>query len=326
MLHQTLKSIAEEYEFARGKDYSSSPLSVKITKTLSSDAKETLKEFGLQFRVKASAGQFQNWAAIPWLAFFDPLITTTAQSGFYVVYLINPLERTVVLSLNQGATETYREFGEKGGIGVLQRRAKDIASRMHDFADRFSTSPIALGSLRPLPLGYEAGHAFGRTYELEALNSDQFYTDLRTILHAYKALVFRGGIMPTEVMQYESGVTDIVETRKAVLSKRIERAPNVRRKVLSVRKPIYEACGLDPSQDYSYCGDPIKTPLDVHHSRPLSSLTEDEEAAYKVPDDFLVLCPTCHRVIHKQDDVSDLEALKDKIRFKHAREGKIGLG
>ncbi|NBT32908.1 MAG: DUF3578 domain-containing protein, partial [Rhodobacteraceae bacterium] len=68
-----------------------------------------------ELTVKSSVGA-GVWAAVPWLGFFDPLITETAQEGFYFVYLINPQTEEIILSLNQGATAVFNEFTV--GIGL----------------------------------------------------------------------------------------------------------------------------------------------------------------------------------------------------------------
>ncbi len=52
---------------------------------------------------------------------------------------------------------------------------------------------------------------------------------------------------------------------------------------------------------------------------PLSDLQEGERLTYKVPDDFAVLCPTCHRVVPQMEDPGDTETLRQAVRFKHAR-------
>lgn len=140
------------------------------------------------------------------------------------------------------------------------------------------------------------------------------------MLRAYEALVNRGGTTPSEAMQDEAKGQDIEETRRYVLSLRIERSPNVRRNVLKLKPAICECCGLDPKQDCGFQGPDHETPLDVHHAAPLHGLAEGETRRYRIPDDFLVLCPTCHRVIHKLDDTSNLSKLKQKLRFKIARE------
>ncbi|WP_445322652.1 MrcB family domain-containing protein [Roseobacter sp. HKCC-CH-9324] len=100
--------------------------------------------------MKASVGA-GNWAAVPWLAFFDPLETETATKGFYVVYLINPQTRTVTLSMNQGTIAVYKEFGRLNGRQVLLRRALDMAQRVPEYAALFDTGTIDLGSDEDLP-------------------------------------------------------------------------------------------------------------------------------------------------------------------------------
>jgi len=53
------------------------------------------------YLVKGSAGQSQ-WAASPWVAILDPLITDSAQRGYYPVYLFREDFTGFYLSLNQG--------------------------------------------------------------------------------------------------------------------------------------------------------------------------------------------------------------------------------
>ena len=121
---------------------------------------------------------------MPWLAFFDPLITETATKGFYVVYLINPDAQNVVLSMNQGTTAIYNDFGPARGRDVLKRRARDMADRVPEFAKNFSEEPIDLGSEAGLPAGYEAGHSFGKTYKAGTLNDELLEADLLQMLLA----------------------------------------------------------------------------------------------------------------------------------------------
>lgn len=41
-----------------------------------------------KYLVKGAAGQ-GNWAEIPWICVFDKDITTSAQEGYYIVYLFD---------------------------------------------------------------------------------------------------------------------------------------------------------------------------------------------------------------------------------------------
>ncbi len=63
-----------------------------------------------------------------------------------------------------------------------------------------------------------------------------------------------------------------------------------------------EACGLRPVPTY---GHPL---VDAHHRLPLSQYA----AAGKMttaPSDFAILCPSCHRAVHKHEDC-DVDAVK----------------
>jgi 5-methylcytosine-specific restriction protein A len=221
--------------------------------------------------------------------------------------------------MNQGTTAIYSDFGSVRGRDVLKRRARDMADRVPEFAKSFLVDPIDLGSKPWLPGACEAGHSFGKTYNAGALTDVTLEADLHNMLLAYDALVNRGGSTPGEPMQEEAGGKDIDETRRYIFARRIERSPKVRKGVLNAKPPICECCGLDPKRDYGFCGSTSETPLDVHHSAPLHGLAEGETRRYKVPDDFMVLCPTCHCMIHKIDTPSDLSKLKEKLRFKIMR-------
>jgi hypothetical protein len=136
----------------------------------------------------------RNWAEVPWLAAFDPIVTDGATRGYYVVYLFHVSESIVHLSLNQGTTAVREEFGSTARH-VLSERAAFIHERLPDFVLRLSATQIALGSTARLPGDYAAGHALGVTYSLDNLPDEQSLTgDLRSALQAYRALTFRGGL------------------------------------------------------------------------------------------------------------------------------------
>lgn len=318
MLANFLSRLANEYTYARAKPFTGSEFGDFVRHDIAVEAKKLLTFWPFELKVKSSVGQ-GLWASVPWLAFFDPLVTDTATRGFYVVYLINPDAQTITLSMNQGTTAIYNEFGQSRGRDVLRRKARDIADRVPEFAKKFSEAPIDLGSEAGLPTGYEAGHSFGTTYAAGALTEDEVREDLYQMLLAYETLVNRGGTTPSETMQEEANEKDIEETRRYILSRRIERSPKVRKDVLRSKPPICECCGLDPKRDYGFTGSAFDTPLDVHHAAPLHGLAEGETRRYRVPEDFMVLCPTCHRMIHKIGEPYDLSKLKQKLRFKIAR-------
>jgi len=313
-----LKEVSENFAYERAKPFSENALAIKIRHDLKEAAKSKIIYRKDQYIIKGSAGA-GNWAAVPWLGFFDPIITESAQQGFYVVYLFNIQTGEVFLSLNQGTTAAQREYGARY-TDVLRRKAQDIRDRLSDKLPDFSVTEISLGSPAPLPIGYEAGHALGAKYDCKSLSEEQLTEDLHLLLDVYQTLISRGGLLPTEVMMDTTGAHTLEECRNYTLSLRIERSKKVRRSVLSCVEPICQACGLNPFIDYGYSGSVEKVPLDVHHLKPLFELAEGVTTRYRVPDDFAVLCPTCHRVAHQMEDPGNIGELKRHIRFAHMRE------
>lgn len=316
MLGYSLARIAKEFTFERAKDFAGSEFANFVRHDVGQQAKNIARFRSNDLTVKASVGQ-GNWAAVPWVAFFDNLETDRATKGIYVVFLINPDSQDIFLSLNQGTTAVFEEFGVPKGEAVLRRRADDIRERLQDYLDIFPITKIDLGSDAILPRGYEAGHALGCRYQAETLVARKLEDDLEKILDAYGALLNRGGIEKLDrFFGSEAGKT-IEEVRRYVFAKRIERAPHVRKEVLSHLQPICQACGLDPVKHYGFSGSLSKTPLDVHHALPLNQLSEGQTQRYRIPEDFMVLCPTCHRMIHKLTNPNDLFALKRRVKFVH---------
>ena len=68
-----------------------------------------------------------------------------------------------------------------------------------------------------------------------------------------------------------------------------------------------EGCGLDMLARYSF-SEPV---IDCHHLLPLSKLEGEERKT--TLDDLVLLCPSCHRAIHKQDNCSDMDELRRRL-------------
>ena len=64
------------------------------------------------YLVKGSIGQ-GNWAAVPWICIFDKRVTTSAQRGVYIVYLLSEDGNTLYLTLNQGCTNYINSLGKR---------------------------------------------------------------------------------------------------------------------------------------------------------------------------------------------------------------------
>ena len=81
-----------------------------LAKCIRNEADKSVSEFIFnrkEYKVSASAGQ-GGWAEVPWLGIFHKDVSTSAQEGYYIVYLFRGDSEGVYLSLNQGFT--FREL------------------------------------------------------------------------------------------------------------------------------------------------------------------------------------------------------------------------
>jgi len=263
--------------------------------------------------VEGSPGQ-GNWAAVPWISVFDPAITTSATRGYYVVYLFHASEPVVHLSLNQGTTVVREEFTSRARE-ILRDRAELMRKRVADFAQPLPVTDITLGSDTRLPGDYVAGHALGKTYRLDALPTENdLRTDLQTMVRAYRALTYRGGIDADVESQSDVGeefalpaATTVVETRKYAFHRKIERNRTAAKQAKKFHGLICQACDLDFEARYGAIG---KGFIEAHHLKAISTLEEGVAVHYDIAADFAVLCANCHRMIHRSADPSDMTAFR----------------
>jgi 5-methylcytosine-specific restriction enzyme A len=314
MLRDALAFIANQYRGASTEQFTKHPVAQFVRSQLADEVRFGLGPSSRNFKVKGSAGQ-SDWAAVPWCAVFDPIVATGATHGFYVVYLFAADRPVVFISLNQGTTAVEREFGAARRDEVLRDRAAFMRARLPDFADAFDAGPILLGSRLPLPLGYEAGHVFGRAYDCTALPDEQdLHSDLREITRSYLALIYRGGLEPspenTDDDLPKSGAT-LVEIRQYRQHRRIDRHPKAAKEAKKFHGTTCQACQMSFAERYGALGDGF---IEAHHLKPLSSLEEGKPIEYDVATDFAVLCSNCHRMIHRSGDPSDIKAFRRLLK------------
>lgn len=193
-LGHALRRIVEEYPLARLDPPAGHPLAAMIRTGAADELRAALAAIDGPFLVKGSPGRGSRWAAVPWLAVFDPAITTSATRGYYLVYLFPAHREAVHLSLAQGTVAAIREHGRRAAehLRVSGDRLRD---RLGDFARPLPNRTIALGSAGELPEGYEAAHILGLTYGLDDLGDEcRLHADLATGVAAYRALKARGGL------------------------------------------------------------------------------------------------------------------------------------
>lgn len=253
---------------------------------------------------QGSAGK-GRWADICWLALMNPLSTTSAVRGLYVVYLFASDMSAVFLCQGQGVTAIKQEFG-RGYREELERRSAVIAARVPEHAVRFSrkSERLALQASSPLGQDYELAPAYFRQYDLNNLpENENLVADLQAIAALYELLLFRGGtdtlvddddnsIIPDNSRHSSDDV--ILERRRLRYHQKVERA-NLR-KVKQALGYTCIACGFDFLRTYGELGRDF---IEAHHLTPLHQYTESGAVALNASRDFVVLCANCHRMVHR---------------------------
>jgi 5-methylcytosine-specific restriction enzyme A len=307
-LRAALERVMNEWSGVHLEEYAEHPLAQYIRGEATQEVTKAVADpIGLSFKGSAGAGQ---WAAVPWIAVFDDVVTDTATEGYYVVYLFHPSDPIVHLSLNQGTTGTRAEF-KSATHDVLKERAQLIRRRLADFVQRLPITSIDLGSIAGLPGDYAAGHAMGVVYSPSTLPSDgELKRDLEIAISAYKALTFRGGLDPiADETDYDVpvGSGSLIEQRRYRMHRRIERNAKAGKAAKKHHGTRCQACEFDFRECYGEIGRDF---IEAHHLKPIGSLNEGEAVSYDIATDFAVLCSNCHRMIHKSIDPSDLLAFR----------------
>jgi 5-methylcytosine-specific restriction protein A len=308
-IRDSLIKILEEYPNARQEEFSRHPLAHYIRHNLPETLIEAAKGDAEKYIFKGSAGQ-GNWARGPWVAIFNPIITTSAQRGFYPVYLFREDMEGVYLSLNQAMTEQKNQY-KADAKTVLKARAGNFRAILGPQTGRFKNFEIDLTPTLPSndTAFYEAGNILARYYSINLMPSEgELIEDLGRILDLYEDLisgeaafeaesVFEGD--EPENIQYE-------DASKLRLHKRIERNPKLVKKAKQIHGYTCQVCDLNFEKKYGEIG---KDYIEAHHLEPIAQL-KGKKVSRDPKRDFAVLCSNCHRMIHKSAYVGDIEKFK----------------
>ncbi|MEP2942348.1 MAG: DUF3578 domain-containing protein [Hyphomicrobiales bacterium] len=187
-----------------------------------------------------SAGQ-GNISAAPWIAIFDPRLTTTAQNGYYPVYLFSTDLSRIYLSFALGVTQFDQQFGEnKTSIEKMRNGAERIRHlcqtlRRPDELHQTSIDLTTSNGPRRYQC-YEAATILAYSaYNIEDLPSDEkLIDDFLGIMDFYQT-VAEDPIMP-DVSDLVDSVTPIEETTEFTSYKNFEPRPKTVSRKSSSRK------------------------------------------------------------------------------------------
>src|SRR5688572_15442279 len=126
-LQAALTLFLEQYPAAMSRRFKDDSVADFIRDDVPATIKAVIGE-DARYEIHGSPGQ-GNWARSPWAAIFDVLVTSTAQDGYYVVYLVKEDFTGVYLSLNQGVTSAKEQYGADAK-DALRTRAADYLARL----------------------------------------------------------------------------------------------------------------------------------------------------------------------------------------------------
>ncbi len=162
-----------------------------------------------------------------------------------------------------------------------------------------------------LSSNYEDGCVIAKYYDSTNLPSDELlYADIDNIIETYQQIIY-DSIDSSVNENSESIISEFpsfeaeTDLRKMRQHLRIER--DDRKLIQEVKKRkgyICECCKIDFEKTYGPIG---KGYIEAHHKQPIHQL-KGKVIKLDAEKDFIVLCSNCHKMIHKLDDPSDLDA------------------
>jgi 5-methylcytosine-specific restriction enzyme A len=312
--------LAREYPLNppwRDAAFPGSPLISLLSTELPSAVQAAVPDLASGFDIQGSAGE-GGWTHTPWVAFLDPTVTETLQEGFYVVYLLSLGCDRLYLSLNQGCTALKNgPGGIRGAREELRRRAEAMWLRAKAQSRRLKPISMNLGVAPTVWRGklYEVGIVAGVEYDTKSLPPEhEMVADLREALRLYSLINELGGWDADDEISRDASADQVAgglaQAKIYRIHRSIERQPGHSKKVKKAQGTRCKGCELELSEVYGASAQGI---IDAHHLTPLASLLDGETVAFDPHVDFAVLCPNCHRVIHRFADPSDLPALKGLV-------------
>jgi 5-methylcytosine-specific restriction protein A len=128
MLREALARVAFEFKRIRREPFRGHPFAEFIRRDAAGAVQTALGNSTASLLVVGSPGK-GNFAEIPWIAVFDSTVTTSATRGYYVVYLFSADGSRIALSLNQGTTAAFTEYGARY-LDALRERAGVMRFRL----------------------------------------------------------------------------------------------------------------------------------------------------------------------------------------------------
>ncbi len=301
-IREILLDVLSNYQQESTKTFADNKFVYKIIHDYAQELSRLVAQYGKRYKVIGSCGK-GRWAACPWIAIFDTLITDNAQEGYYLVFLFDKNMNKVYLSLNQGVLSIQTQY-KREASSVLSTRAEDFRNRLDTHGEYFYTQ-IQLDGTH-LSKFYEKGNIIAKCYHKDDMPDNSILEkDFDLLLTYYDKLV---AVDLSERNDDEKLTIEESKIRK--LHTKFDRRGDLAFKVKKRKGYQCEACGFTFVSKYGTLGEKY---IEAHHLVTFCKLAEGK-TALNIDKDFAVLCSNCHRMIHLLKDPSDITELKKIIQ------------
>ncbi|MBC9911151.1 MrcB family domain-containing protein [Chitinophaga varians] len=262
-----------------------------------------------QYLFKGSVGK-GRMAEVPNLCILDKDITDSPEKGYYVVYLFDPGMMKFFLCLLQGWTQFENTYGARLGRKIILKNQGALRNQFED-ETAFSLAELGLEAERTRTRGYIYGTIFHKVYFIDEMPNDQMLLDdLRQMMKVYQTMKAEiGSDIVHKTVPTESDFQEQIQTApgKQLADGPIDRPSAALHVTTKWKRDVGIAsnalqrsqykCQVDPNHK-TFTSQKNKHPfVEAHHFLPMA-LQGNFENSLDVPENIIVLCPTCHRAFH----------------------------
>lgn len=315
MIDSLFKKVLEEYQNQKTTSFGSSPFYKIITEQIPNYLKKEISN-DEKYKIYGSFGT-GGWSETPWVAILNKSITDNPREGYYVVFLLDTVGKTLYLCLAVGWTQFQENFSVGQAKDYIQKYSLYFYKHLTNIPDKFTSGPIDLHAEHPLSKGYELGQIISRAYTFSDIEDGAILHDLKDMLSIYDQLAgFAGNdILNIPHDQILSGkdvdksekqlnaitliqdkqaaiaelrkyINDQLPAKREVTVKKAVRIPGLAKLIKESREYRCEICKQEPFKQRN-------GQLFAHadHITPLGVGGLDS------PDNMRCLCAQCHAII-----------------------------
>ena len=307
-LKECLERVLQNYLKATQEPFEQHPLAKFIRHEFRDAVALTIRDTD-RLIVKGSAGQ-SVWVRSPWVAIFDPIKTTSAQTGYNVGYAFREDMLGVYLSLMQGYTDVRADY-KADAKDALRARAAHFRAMLGSQVSLYPEESIHLAPSSPSNNATfaEAGNICAKYYPAGELPTEaQLAADVRGMVDLYEMLIEADAAASDGAEGDEPPDLDVEDASKFRLHRRIERNARLAAKVKKVQGCTCQVCGMNFEERYGSVG---KNFIEAHHLMPLVTL-KGRKITLHPAKDFAVLCSNCHRMLHRSGYVDNLQRFREE--------------